>query len=39
MRRTDVLILLCFALPLFAQSSTGYGIVQTYALGGDGGWD
>jgi len=39
MRRTDVLILLCFALPLFAQSSTGYHIVQTYALGGDGGWD
>ena len=39
MRRTDVFILLCFALPLFAQSSTGYHIVQTYALGGDGAWD
>src|SRR6476661_2636576 len=39
MRRTDVFILLCFALPLFAQSSTGYHVTRTYALGGDGGWD
>jgi DNA-binding beta-propeller fold protein YncE len=39
MRRTTVGILLCFALPVVAQVSSGYHIVQTYALGGDGGWD
>jgi DNA-binding beta-propeller fold protein YncE len=39
MRQIVVLILLCSALTLFAQSSTGYHIVQTYDLGGDGAWD
>src|SRR5437868_8376238 len=38
MRRTAILIALCLALPVFAQSP-GYHIVQTYNLGGDGAWD
>jgi len=39
MRRTAILITLCLALPILAQSPTGYHIVQTYNLGGDGAWD
>jgi DNA-binding beta-propeller fold protein YncE len=39
MRRIAILITLCLALPLFAQSPGGYHIVQTYNLGGDGAWD
>jgi DNA-binding beta-propeller fold protein YncE len=39
MRRTAVLFLLFSALPLLAQSSAGYHILQTYTPGGDGSWD
>src|SRR5216684_6145137 len=39
MRRIAILITLCFAFSLFAQAPAGYHIVQTYNLGGDGGWD
>src|SRR5215470_16998787 len=39
MRRMALVIALCSTLTLFAQSSTGYHILQTYELGGDGGWD
>ncbi len=39
MRRMALVIALCSTLSLFAQSSGGYHVVQTYELGGDGGWD
>ena len=39
MRRIARLLILCVALPLFAQSPVKYHITQTYELGGDGGWD
>jgi DNA-binding beta-propeller fold protein YncE len=39
MHRIGIVILLFSTLPLLAQSSGGYHIVQTYALGGDGAWD
>lgn len=39
MRRMAFVVALCSALTLFAQSSGGYHIVQTYELGGDGAWD
>lgn len=41
MRKTTygVIALLCSVLFTFGQSSPGYHIVQTYALGGDGAWD
>jgi DNA-binding beta-propeller fold protein YncE len=39
MHRILRLLILCAALPLFAQSPAGYHITQTYALGGDGAWD
>jgi DNA-binding beta-propeller fold protein YncE len=39
MRRIAFVVVLFCALPLFAQTPTGYHIVQTYTLGGDGGWD
>jgi DNA-binding beta-propeller fold protein YncE len=39
MRRIAILITFCLVLPLFAQSPGGYHVVQTYNLGGDGGWD
>jgi DNA-binding beta-propeller fold protein YncE len=34
-----LVIALCSTLSLFAQSSGGYHVVQSYELGGDGGWD
>jgi DNA-binding beta-propeller fold protein YncE len=34
-----LVIALCSTLTLFAQSSGGYRVVQTYELGGDGAWD
>ena len=39
MARIARFLILGVALPLFAQSSAGYHVTQTYALGGDGGWD
>jgi DNA-binding beta-propeller fold protein YncE len=39
MRQIATLITLCLAFPLFGQAPAGYRIVQTYNLGGDGGWD
>src|SRR5215468_5201533 len=39
MRRMALVIALCSTLTLFAQSSGGYHVVQTYELGGDGAWD
>jgi hypothetical protein len=39
MRRMAFVIALCSTLTLFAQSSGGYHVVQTYELGGDGAWD
>ena len=39
MRRMALTIALCSTLTLFAQSSGGYHVVQTYELGGDGAWD
>src|SRR5262245_54608570 len=39
MRRMAFAIALCSTLTLFAQSSGGYHVVQTYELGGDGAWD
>jgi DNA-binding beta-propeller fold protein YncE len=39
MNRFARLLTLCIALPLFAQSTVDYHVTQTYALGGDGGWD
>jgi outer membrane protein assembly factor BamB len=39
MSRIARLLILCAALPLFAQLPVGYHVTQTYALGGDGGWD
>ena len=40
MRRIAALLPLCLAaLPLLAQVAGGYHILQTFALGGDGGWD
>jgi DNA-binding beta-propeller fold protein YncE len=39
MHRLVSVILLCCALPLVAQQSSGYHVIQTYALGGDGAWD
>ena len=39
MGRIGGFLLLCAALPLFAQSPVAYHVTQTYALGGDGGWD
>jgi DNA-binding beta-propeller fold protein YncE len=39
MRRMALVIALCCTLSLFAQSSGGYHVVQTYELGGDGAWD
>jgi DNA-binding beta-propeller fold protein YncE len=36
MHRTAILIAFCLALPLLAQSPSGYRVVQTYNLGGDG---
>jgi DNA-binding beta-propeller fold protein YncE len=38
MRRIAIVIMLCSTLPLFSQSS-GYHVLQTYPVGGDGGWD
>ena len=39
MCRMALVIALCSTLTLFAQSSGGYHVVQTYELGGDGSWD
>src|SRR5215475_2553587 len=39
MRRMAFTIALCSTLTLFAQSTGGYHVVQTYELGGDGAWD
>src|SRR5438132_14352321 len=39
MRRTAMLMIFCLALPVLAQAPTGYHIIQTYAVGGDGAWD
>jgi DNA-binding beta-propeller fold protein YncE len=39
MRRFSMFVTLCLALPLFAQSPTGYHIIRTYNLGGEGAWD
>src|SRR5690242_12987313 len=38
MRQISILIVTCLVLP-FAQQSTGYHVLETYALGGDGAWD
>jgi hypothetical protein len=38
MRRVMILFTLCSGLSLFAQSP-GYHVLQTFDLGGDGGWD
>ena len=39
MRQVALVMLLWLAPPLFAQSSVGYHVTQSYSLGGDGGWD
>jgi DNA-binding beta-propeller fold protein YncE len=39
MRRVGFIIALCSTLSLFAQSTGGYHVIQTYELGGDGAWD
>src|SRR5215471_7200021 len=39
MRRISILIVMCLVLPVSAQQSTGYHVLETYALGGDGAWD
>lgn len=39
MRRLTIAFALFSAWSLFAQSSSGYRILQTYNLGGDGAWD
>src|SRR5215470_3615252 len=38
MARAAIVMALLSALPLFAQSG-GYHVLQTFTLGGDGGWD
>src|SRR5215470_5422244 len=39
MQQISILIVMCLVLPVFAQQSTGYHVLETYALGGDGAWD
>jgi DNA-binding beta-propeller fold protein YncE len=39
MRRMAFIIALFATLTLFAQSTGGYHVIQTYELGGDGAWD
>jgi DNA-binding beta-propeller fold protein YncE len=39
MTRIARLLIVCVALPLFAQSPGTYHVTRTYPLGGDGGWD
>src|SRR5215471_12344939 len=38
MRRLALVVTLCSGLSLFAQSS-GYHVLQTFPVGGDGAWD
>src|SRR6266850_2473702 len=39
MRRITLALFLCLASTLLAQTSSGYRVTHTYAVGGDGGWD
>ena len=39
MNRIARFVILCAAVPLFAQAPMRYHVAQTYNLGGDGGWD
>src|SRR5262245_26623538 len=39
MRKIGLILLLCFSLPIVAQRTGGYHILQTFDVGGDGAWD
>jgi DNA-binding beta-propeller fold protein YncE len=39
MHQISILIVMCLVFPVFAQQSTSYHVIETYALGGDGAWD
>jgi DNA-binding beta-propeller fold protein YncE len=39
MRQISILIVMCLVSPVFAQQSTGFHVIESYALGGNGAWD